>query len=48
MKIIVALYILFVGSYCTPIPNVQLDEGWSLFKRVYKKQYISTEEETAR
>lgn len=30
------------------IPNSELDDSWSLFQRVYKKEYVSFEEETNR
>jgi len=37
-----------VGAYCAPIVDEQLNESWTLFKRVFKKTYASTEEEISR
>jgi len=48
MKICFALCLLLVGAYCAPIVDEQLNESWTLFKRVFKKTYASTEEEISR
>ena len=48
MKIIIALCVLFVGAYCVPVLDEQLENEWGLFKRVYGKQYNSVEEEATR
>jgi hypothetical protein len=48
MKICFVLCLLFVGAYCAPIVDEQLNESWELFKRVFKKTYASTEEEISR
>jgi len=48
MKITFVLCLLFVGAYCAPILDDQLNDSWTLFKRVFKKTYASTEEETVR
>jgi cathepsin L len=48
MKAVIALCVLFVGAYCAPMPNVQFENEWTLFKRVHEKQYNSIEEETTR
>ena len=48
MKIYIALCFLLVGASCAPIFNQQLDESWTLFKRVFKRNYASVEEENTR
>ncbi|CAF1223706.1 unnamed protein product [Adineta steineri] len=48
MKIIFALCLLIVSVYCAPIVDEQLNDSWTLFKRVYKKGYASNDEETVR
>jgi len=48
MKAVIALCILFVGAYCAPMLDDQLDNAWSLFKRVHERQYNSVEEESTR
>ncbi|CAF0975592.1 unnamed protein product [Rotaria sordida] len=48
MKVIIALCVLFVGAYCVPVLDDQLNDEWNLFKRVHEKQYNSVEEETTR
>jgi hypothetical protein len=48
MKLTFALCLLFVGAYCAPILDEQLNDSWTLFKRVFKKGYASNEEEMVR
>jgi cathepsin L len=48
MKAVIALCVLFVGAYCAPMLNEQLNSQWNLFKRVHSKQYATVEEETIR
>jgi hypothetical protein len=48
MKAVIALCILFVGAYCAPMLDDQLDNAWNLFKRVHGRQYNSVEEESTR
>jgi len=48
MKVFIALCILFVGAYCAPMIDNQLNNAWTLFKHVHQKQYNSFEEETTR
>ncbi|CAF3225378.1 unnamed protein product [Rotaria sp. Silwood2] len=48
MKVIIALCVLFVGAYCVPVFDDQLNNEWTLFKRIHGKQYNSVEEETNR
>jgi hypothetical protein len=48
MKIIFALCLLCVGAYCAPIFDDQLNDSWTLFKRVHKREYASTAEEIVR
>ena len=48
MKAALALCLLFVGAYCAPMVDEQLENGWNLFKRVHQKQYNSVEEEANR
>ncbi|CAF4228081.1 unnamed protein product, partial [Rotaria magnacalcarata] len=48
MKAVIALCVLFVGAYCAPMLDEQLNSQWALFKRVHAKQYNTIEEETAR
>ncbi|CAF3848095.1 unnamed protein product, partial [Adineta steineri] len=48
MKIIFALCLLIVIVYCAPIVDEQLNDSWTLFKRVYKKGYASNDEESVR
>ncbi len=48
MKIVIALCVLFVGTYCAPMLDDKLGSQWTLFKNVHEKQYNSIEEETAR
>jgi len=47
MKAILALCVLLVGAYCAPTVD-ELDNAWTLFKRVHEKRYASVEEESAR
>jgi cathepsin L len=48
MKSFVALCLLFVCVYSAPAFNSELDAPWALFKRTYKRQYMSVEEEINR
>jgi cathepsin L len=48
MKLVIALCVLFVGAYCVPVLDEQLNSNWDLFKRVYGKQYNSVEDEANR
>jgi hypothetical protein len=48
MKVFIGLYVLVIGAYCAPMFDEQLDNQWSLFKRVQEKQYASIDEETTR
>ncbi|CAF3095223.1 unnamed protein product, partial [Rotaria sp. Silwood2] len=48
MKVVIALCVLFVGAYCVPVLDEQLNNQWNLFKRVHEKQYNSVEEEDNR
>ncbi|CAF3327923.1 unnamed protein product, partial [Rotaria sp. Silwood2] len=48
MKVVIALCVLFVGAYCVPVLDEQLNDDWALFKRVHEKQYNSVEEEANR
>lgn len=44
----IALCFLLVGVYCAPMFGEQPNDHWSLFKRVYRKEYRSANEEKAR
>ncbi len=48
MKIFITLCVLFVGAYCAPVLDNQLETEWATFKRVHKKQYSTIEEESDR
>ena len=48
MKILIVVSFLFIGAYCAPLFNEQLDNDWNLFKRVHQRQYNSVEEESHR
>lgn len=48
MKFYIALCFLLVSAYSAPIFNQQLDESWTLFKRVFKRNYASVDEENTR
>ncbi|CAF5113380.1 unnamed protein product [Rotaria sp. Silwood1] len=48
LKVIIALCVLFVSTYCIPILDKQLNNEWALFKRDHRKQYHSIEEENTR
>jgi hypothetical protein len=48
MNVFIALCVLFVGAYCAPLVDKQLDNEWESFKHVYQKQYSSVAEESAR
>ncbi len=44
MKIVIALYALFLSANCAPMFDEQLNNQWLLFKETYNKQYRSIEE----
>jgi len=44
MKVLIALYALFISAYCATMFDEQLNDEWSLFKETYNKQYRSIEE----
>ena len=44
MKSLILLCVVLVSGHCFPTSG----ETWSLFKRVFKKDYSSNEEETNR
>lgn len=48
MKSFVILCALFVSGNCFPTSNNELDQSWSLFKRVFEKTYSSNDEEITR
>ena len=48
MKSLFILCVQFVGIFCVPMLEIELDQSWNLFKQVYDKQYVSFEEETTR
>ncbi|CAF3017585.1 unnamed protein product [Rotaria sp. Silwood2] len=48
MQTFIVVYALFIGAYCAPMFDEQLNNQWSLFKRVHKKQYASIDEEMTR
>jgi hypothetical protein len=48
MKVFVVLFVLFISGQGLPTFNTQLDDSWSLFKRVFEKEYSSNDEETTR
>ncbi|CAF1297507.1 unnamed protein product [Adineta steineri] len=48
MKSFFILCVLFLNGHCFPTFNNQLDDSWSLFKRVFEKEYSSNEEEINR
>ncbi|CAF4924504.1 unnamed protein product, partial [Rotaria socialis] len=48
MKSFLVLCVLIMNGYCFPMLDIQLDNSWSLFKSIFKKQYLSNEEETTR
>jgi hypothetical protein len=48
MRILIALYALFISAYCAPMFDEQFNNQWSFFKHTHKKQYMSIEEEIAR
>ncbi len=48
MKVAITLCTLFISAYCIPMFDEELNNAWSLFKRVHKKQYASIEEEMTR
>ncbi|CAF3354431.1 unnamed protein product [Rotaria socialis] len=48
MKSFLVLCVLIMNGYCFPMLDIQLDNSWSLFKSVFKKQYLSNEEVTTR
>ncbi|CAF3202882.1 unnamed protein product [Rotaria socialis] len=48
MRIIFVFCVFFVSTYCAPVFDEELNESWTLFKRVFKRQYASTKEEVSR
>lgn len=48
MKAFIALCLLFVGAYCAPMIDEQLNSQWELFKRTHEKTYATVEQEAAR
>ncbi|CAF1021254.1 unnamed protein product [Adineta steineri] len=48
MKICIILFTVFLSTYCVSILDEKLNNSWSLFKRIHKKQYVSIEEEITR
>ena len=48
MKVIFAVCLLIVSAYCALAIDEQLNDSWTLFKRVFKKSYATRGEETNR
>ena len=48
MKFIVAICLLVVSVSCAPLVDDELNDAWTLFKRVHKRSYASIEEESQR
>jgi hypothetical protein len=48
MKAFLVICVLFVGTFCAPMFETELDQSWELFNQVYEKKYASMEEETTR
>ncbi|CAF4820191.1 unnamed protein product [Rotaria sp. Silwood1] len=44
MKLVIILCVLFVGAYCAPVPNEQLNDQWNSFKKLHGKKYNFVEE----
>jgi hypothetical protein len=48
MKSLIILCIVFISGHCLPVFDNELNNSWSVFKRVFEKEYSSNEEEINR